>query len=132
VLSKDPTVGFGLALEVPTVRGGSLRVVSLTGAFDQTYDLPRGGWRLTRRGYAYRGDDVRVTIQTGRRLKIIVRNGDFPLDGATPPVPIVVALRVGDRRLCLEFPEARLKAKGRRLIAKNAAPPETCDEPPEP
>jgi len=130
VISTDPTVGFGLSLEDPTMTGGSLRVVSLAGAFDELRDLPATGWTPTKRGYKYRDTaGTRIVIRTGSRLKIVLRGGDFTLDGDTQ-TPIVIALRIGGRRLCLEFPTARLKSKGRRLIAKDASPPTVCNEPP--
>ncbi|HEX6130798.1 MAG TPA: hypothetical protein VF044_03655, partial [Actinomycetota bacterium] len=129
LLSKDPTVGFGLTLEDPTTNGGRVRIVSLAGAFDVTREMPPAGWTLTRRGYKYRdASGTRLVIRTGKRLRMVVRGGDFALGGPAP-TPIVVTLRVGAQRLCLEFPEARVKSNGRRLIAENASPPAICDEP---
>jgi hypothetical protein len=109
--------------------GGSVRVVSLAGAFDEMRDLPAGGWTRTRRGYKYRdGEGTRLVIRTGSRLKLAIRGGDYVLDGDAS-TPILVAIRIGGRRLCLEFPTAELKSNGRRLIATDASPPSVCDEP---
>jgi len=132
VFSKDPTVGFGLALEDPTASGGAIRIVSLVGVFDETKDLPAAGWSRTKRGYKYRDTDrTRVVIRTGSRLKIAVRSEGFDL-GGNDPAPVVVTLRIGNRRLCLEFPDGRLKAGGRRFVAGESEPPTACNEPLDP
>lgn len=132
VISKDPTVGIGLALEDPTQSGGRLRIVSLAGAFDEARDLPGDGWTIERRGYKFRdAAGTRVVLRIGKRLKLAMRGDDFTL-AAGLPTPVVVTLTVGDRRLCLEFADGELRSKGRRLIAKDAPPPAVCNEPPAP
>lgn len=133
VRSRDPALGLGRgpnSPDDPTLVGGSMRIVSLAGAFDVGAALPAAGWKATKRGYRYRAPDgVRVRLTPGRRLKLRITGPDFPL-GGVPPTPVVVVLRLGEQRLCFEFVEGTLNAKGTRLVAREAPRPSSCDEPP--
>jgi len=121
-------VGVDVGLDDAVVSGGSLHLVSLPGAFDELVVLPADGWKRTKKGLKYKADDgARVVLVPQKRLKVSLKGPSFPL-GDAPPVPIVVSLRVGGRRTCLEVAEGTLNAKRGRFVAKNAAAPATCDE----
>jgi hypothetical protein len=96
------------------VHGALLHVWSEGGnAFDASYDLPAGSWRVIgsptiRRGYRY--DDRRgtsgpvrsVVVKDGVLLKITARAmPDVSL--ATAPDPVGVTLTSGDLAYCLSF-----------------------------
>jgi hypothetical protein len=133
VRSRDPALGLRRgpgSPDDPTLVGGSMRIVSLAGAFDVGADLPAAGWKPTKRGYRYRAPDgVRVRLMPGKRLKLRIKGAEFPL-GTVPPMPVVVVLRLGEQRLCFEFVDGTLNAKGTKLVAREAERPSSCNEPP--
>lgn len=91
--------------------------------------LPAGDWKASRRGYRYRGPTgTRVRLTPAKRLQVRLKGPDFPL-GEGAPLPIVIVLRLGEHRLCLEFSEGDLDTRRGKLTARAAPPPLDCHEP---
>jgi len=127
-LSRDPAVGTDVALDAPLADGGALRVVAPGGSFDEAVALPATGWKRTKRGLKYKGaEGARVVLVAGKKLKIVFRGPTFPL-GEASPAPIVVTLRLGGRRFCLEAADGTLNVKRGKFVAKDTASPAVCDE----
>jgi hypothetical protein len=131
-----PKTGLGKgagSVDDPTEHGGTLRVASKAGGFDDTYALPAGRWRrLGKRrviGYKFKGTNpsVRLSIVAGRTLQVRARGGE--LGHVLPPVPVDVgfALVLGGQPLCVGFAvgEVRL-VKTSKLVAGPSAQTTTC------
>jgi hypothetical protein len=132
VLARDRTIALAHDLSGaadPTLHGARLRVWS-DAAFDASYDLPAGGWRVigtSARPRGYRYDDPRgvagpvrsVVVKDGVVLKITARRmPDVSL--ATAPDPVGVTLTSGDLVYCLSFGGSVKFSSGRSFVAKNA------------
>jgi glucose/arabinose dehydrogenase len=138
--SKDPTIDLGAGNgsgDDPTIDGGSLRVQSTAGGFDDTYPLPAGGWSYLGdagdgKGYKYKdaklvnGPIKAVTLKNGKLLKATGKGGGLGHTLATSPDPVSVVLQTGTRQYCLSFGGTTSFDAGRRFRAKDAATASSC------
>ena len=121
----------------PTINGGSLRVQSTAGGFDDTYPLPPGGWRYIGRpadalGYTYKDQNLAngpiksVTLKTGKLIKAGGKGSGLGHGLAANPDPVAVVLRLGTKEYCLSYGGTASFRAGERYIAKDAPPPLGC------
>jgi hypothetical protein len=114
-----------------------LRIRSRNGTdatWDGSYALGAGGWkrlgRRTLRGYRYpasRGPIRAVDIMTRKSTLLVTGRGDglrIVLD--SDPAPVGVTLTIDTMRYCMSFGGEVKFQPGRRYLAVNAGPPETC------
>jgi len=118
----------------PTLFGGSLHVVSSSGGFDTTYDLPKEGWRPLKRRNASKGwkftstgPITHVIVKPGRRLIVRGAGGDLGHTLANDPRPVGVVLDLGAHEYCMSFGGEPTFAPGKKYVAKNADAPPSCD-----
>ncbi len=143
VLSKDSTVDLGAgngSADDPTVNGGSLRVQSTAGGFDNTYPMPASGWSYIGkpgqgRGYRYKdaklvnGPVKSATLKDGK-LQASAKGSGLGQTLGVNPDPASVVLQTGGKHYCLSFgtsANATLKfTAGKLFSAKDAAAPSVC------
>jgi len=140
LLSKDRTFTLGDgpgSVDDPVEAGGSLRIVSLSGdTFDDTYSLPKDGWRYLaskrpEKGYKFtKGDPIKtVIVKPGRFIKVVGKGTTLGHTLATDPRPVHVELRLGDELYCLTFGgQVRFKTD-KKYLAKKAPTALACPMP---
>jgi glucose/arabinose dehydrogenase len=142
--SKDSTIDVGGgpgSADDPTLHGGSLRVLSTAGGFDNTYPMPASGWTYigkpaAQRGYRYRDRDgsngpVKLAVlRNGRRLRAIAVGPALGHTLSSNPDPVSIVLQTGDKHYCMRFGAstgaATTFAPDKRFSALNAAAPAAC------
>jgi glucose/arabinose dehydrogenase len=138
--SKDPGIDLGggfNSADDPNVNGGSLRVQSTTGGFDDTYPLPAGGWRYIGSpgdalGYTYKDPDLThgpikaVTLKTGKLLKASGKGSGLGHALSTNPDPVAVVLQLGTKQYCLSFGGTATFQAGKRYSAKDTPTATNC------
>ena len=143
VLSKDSTVDLGGgngSADDPTVNGGSLRVQSTAGGFDNTYPMPASGWSYIGKpgqgkGYHYKdaklvnGPVKSATLKDGK-LQASAKGIGLGQTLGMNPDPVSVVLLTGGKHYCLSFgtsTNATMKfTAGKLFSAKDAAAPGAC------
>jgi glucose/arabinose dehydrogenase len=125
----------------PTLQGGSLRVVSTTGGFDNTYPMPASAWHYIGepakgKGYWYRdrklvnGPVRMATLKGGKLLRVSGRGSGLGHTLASNPDPVSVVLQTGGKHYCLTFgtsTSATMKfTSGTRFTARHASAPAAC------
>ena len=139
LVSKDAalTIGQGPGSgDDPTQHGSSLRVRSLTGGFDATYDLEPVGWRPLKKrdpskGWKYtRGNAIKLLLlKSGKQLRIVGRGAALQHTLGTDPNPVDVVFSLGARRYCMSFGGQPKFVAGKTYKAKDAAAPVKCPDP---
>jgi hypothetical protein len=139
VVSKDSSLSVGLGVgteDDPTQQGGKLRVRSVGGGFDATYDLEPIGWRLLKKkdpskGWKYtKGNAIKLAIlKAGRSLRIVGRGAALQHALASDPSPVDVVFSLGARRFCMGFGGTTKFKQGASYTAKDAPPPAKCPDP---
>jgi hypothetical protein len=120
----------------PVLHGGVVRLRSLTGGFDERFELPQQNWDYLRdpeqnRGFRYRNRDrsaaIRsVVVKDGRLTKIAGGGPDLQASLAVDPGPVEVTLILGNQRYCMGFGGNTSWDPERRFVAENAPPPGAC------
>lgn len=137
---KDPAVTIGAGNgsgDDPTLVGGTVRIHSINGAFDDVYTLPPGNWALIGKpgqgkGYKYKdkaqaaGPITGVTISAGKVLNLTGKGAGLARTLDPSPGPVRVTLTLGGHRYCLRFGGTTKWKAGASFTAKNALAPETC------
>ena len=111
--SMDLGGGVGSA-DDPTVSGGSLRVRSVVGGFDDTYPMPAGSWSVigdpsNAKGYRYKDPDqangpIKVAmLRSGKLIKAVGKGAGLHHTLAANPDPVDVVLQTGTKRYCMTF-----------------------------
>ena len=115
--SKDSSIDLGGGVgsaDDPTVGGGSLRVRSVVGSFDDTYPMPTGSWSVigdpsNAKGYRYKDPDqangpIKVAIlRSGKLIKAVGKGAGLNHTLAANPDPVDVVLQTGTKRYCMTF-----------------------------
>jgi len=118
--SKDSSIDLGGgpgSTDDPTTagNGGSVRIRSVAGGFDDTYPLPMGSsWSTigdpsAAKGYRYKdpgqanGPIKTVTLRNGRLIKITGKGPGLNHTLAVNPDPVDVVLSTGTKRYCMSF-----------------------------
>ena len=115
--SKDSSIDLGGGVgsaDDPTVSGGSLRVRSVVGGFDDTYPMPAGSWSVigdpsNAKGYRYKDPDqangpIKVAIlRSGKLIKAVGKGAGLNHTLAANPDPVDVVLQTGTKRYCMTF-----------------------------
>jgi hypothetical protein len=136
----DLTLGAGNGTEDdPVLHGGTLRVVSTAGdAFDDTYELPADRWSYKKEegqnlGYKFRptAPIKSVTVQPGKRLKIVANGTGLGHTLATNPDPVDIVVTLGAHCYCLRFGGDVAFKADKKLLAKDAQAPTVCGAAPE-
>jgi len=141
--SKDPAIDLGGGAssgDDPTVNGGSLRIVSAAGGFDDTYPMPKSGWTYIGKptdGKGYRYKDAKLV--NGPVKTATLKKGALQVSGkgaglghalGSNPDPVSVVLQTGAKRYCTTFGTttgATTKfTAGKQFTAKRAAAPAAC------
>jgi hypothetical protein len=152
-LSKDTslTLGDGQdSADDPTLHGGSLRIYSATAGVDATFDIPAEQWEYVLKkaptsggggGYypyavpvgtllGYRihktGPVTSLQVKGGKKLKIVARGDELGMALAADPSPVLLELRLGAERYCLEFGGSTTFSVSKKLQAKNAPAAAAC------
>ena len=138
VVSKDSSLSVGLGTgsgDDPTQQGSSLRVRSVGGGFDTTYDLEPIGWRFLKKkdpskGWKYtKGNAIKLALlKAGRSLRIVGRGAALQHALANDPNPVDVVFSLGRRRYCMTFGGSPKFKAGASYAAKDAAPPAKCPD----
>lgn len=114
-----------------------MRIVSFSGdTFDDTYGLPRAGWRYVKAkkpeaGYKFsKGDPIKTVLVTpGRMIKVVGKGIALGHALASDPRPVHVELRLGDELYCLTFGgDVRFKPE-KKYLAKKAPIALACPMP---
>jgi glucose/arabinose dehydrogenase len=143
VLSLDATIDLGGgagSADDPTLNGGSLRVVSTTGGFDNTYPLPASGWHYIGRpatplGYRYAdlrrlNGPVQIATLLGGRMLALGRGSGLGHALGSNPDPVSVVLETGSKRYCMSFGTSTAAATrftaGKLFNATGASAPAAC------
>jgi CSLREA domain-containing protein len=140
LLSDDADLSLGGgngSADDPVLHGGSLRIVSVAGdGFDDTYALPAARWRYKKKEGQNRGYQLRrtkpfkgVTIQPGRRLKVVANGSGFGHTLGADPDPVDVVLTIGGHCYCLRFGGDVTFKPGKKWLAKEAPSPTGCPAP---
>ena len=115
--SKDSSMDLGGGVgsaDDPTVSGGSLRVRSVVGGFDDTYPMPAGSWSVigdpsNAKGYRYKDPDqangpIKVAmLRSGKLIKAVGKGAGLHHTLAANPDPVDVVLQTGTKRYCMTF-----------------------------
>ena len=115
--SKDSSIDLGGGIgsaDDPTVSGGSLRVRSVVGGFDDTYPMPAGSWSVigdpsNAKGYRYKDPDqangpIKVAmLRSGKLIKAVGKGAGLNHTLAANPDPVDVVLQTGTKRYCMTF-----------------------------
>ena len=115
--SKDSSIDLGGGVgsaDDPTVSGGSLRVRSVVGGFDDTYPMPAGSWSVigdpsNAKGYRYKDPDqangpIKVAmLRSGKLIKAVGKGAGLNHTLAANPDPVDVVLQTGTKRYCMTF-----------------------------
>ncbi len=140
LMSRDPRLALGrgnLSVDDPTLYGATVRVMSATGSFDDTYVLPAQGWsyvgkRGEGRGYRYRsktGPIRSVVVRPGKRLRVRGKGALLGHDLSSDPGSVYTFLRIGERLYCAGFGGEVRFVPGRRFKGSHAPPPLTVPGP---
>jgi predicted outer membrane repeat protein len=137
VILAPPTLGQGNGSDDdPVLNGGTVRVLSVAGDFDTTYDLPASGWRYQGKagegkGYKFTGGGAikSVVVKTGKIARAIGKGATLEHTLATNPAPVAVILELGEQAYCGRFGGAPEFTQGTKFFARNASPPAECGSP---
>jgi hypothetical protein len=119
----------------PTAAGGTLRVVSAVGGFDDTYDLPASGWKLKgkagqNKGYKFKGSSTikSVMVKPGK-LVAVGKGSGLGHSLTTNPAPVSIILGLGAQQYCMSFGGTVQFKDGKKFLAKSAPAPADCGSP---
>jgi len=137
VILTAPTLAGGNASEDdPVQNGGALRVVSGSGGFDDTYDLPASGWKYQGKpgqgkGYKFTGSGAikSILVKPGKLARAIGKGSGLGHTLADNPDPVAVILKMGAQAYCGRFGGASHFTDGTRYLAKRAPAPADCGSP---
>ena len=138
--SKDSSMDLGGGVgsaDDPTVSGGSLRVRSVVGGFDDTYPMPAGSWSVigdpsNAKGYRYKDPDqangpIKVAIlRSGKLIKAVGKGAGLNHTLAANPDPVDVVLQTGTKKYCMTFGGTVRFTANLLFNAKDAAAPGAC------
>jgi hypothetical protein len=119
----------------PTTAGGSLRVRSSVGGFDDTYDLPASGWKIKGKagqgkGYKFKGTSaIRSMLIKPGKFAAVGKGSGLGHSLATNPAPVSVVLELGAQRYCMQFGGTVTFKDGKKFLAKSAPAPADCGSP---
>jgi glucose/arabinose dehydrogenase len=138
--SKDSAIDLGGgpgSSDDPTVGGGSVRIRSVSGGFDDTYPLPMGSsWSTIgdpsdAKGYRYKDPDQTngpiktVILRNGRLIKITGKGSGLNHTLTVNPDPVDVVLSTGTKRYCMSF-GGTVRFTANMLFNAKDAPTGTC------
>jgi hypothetical protein len=129
LLSRDPAVAMA---GDPTEAGGTLRVAGV--GFDDTYELPAGGWTALNGGSGWRyrdrtlvaGPIKLVVVKPGKLLKVAGKGATLGHSLGQNPQPVDVVLTVAAQGSCLRFGGTGSFTINRRFKATGATAPGSC------
>jgi hypothetical protein len=137
--SKDPAIDLGDgpgSADDPTLGGGSVRILSTAGGFDNTYPLPASRWRYNpaAKGYFYTdprrasGPVTSATLKDGKLLQVLGKGAQLGHTLGSNPDPVTIVLQVGAKRYCMSFGAGATTTftAGKEFSAKNAPAPGAC------
>jgi glucose/arabinose dehydrogenase len=142
--SVDPSTDLGAGAgsgDDPTMHGGSLRVVSTAGGFDNTYPMPASSWSYDGNpadGKGYRYKDAHLVngpiksgrVRNGKLIEVTGKGSGLGHSLAVSPDPTSAVLTTGTKKYCLEFGTARGSTitftASRKFSAKSATAPGAC------
>jgi len=138
--SKDSSIDLGGGVgsaDDPTVSGGSLRVRSVVGGFDDTYPMPAGSWSVigdpsNAKGYRYKDPDqangpIKVAmLRSGKLIKAVGKGAGLNHTLAGNPDPVDVVLQTGTKKYCMTFGGTVRFTANLLFNAKDAAAPGAC------
>jgi glucose/arabinose dehydrogenase len=143
-VSRDAGIDLGGgvgSLDDPTIHGGSLRIVSTAGGFDDTYPMPSTFWSYIGKpadgkGYKYKdtqqvsGPIKAATVRNGKMLRVTGRGMGLSHTLASNPDPVSAVLQTGTKHYCMTVGTstgARTTFKANKVFtAKNASTPGAC------
>ena len=139
LVSKDGALTLGQGAgsgDDPTQFGGMLRVRSLTGGFDTTYDLEPIGWRPLKKrdpskGWKYtKGNAIKLAVlKNGKLLRIVGRGAGLQHTLGVDPNPVDVVFGLGARRYCMTFGGQPKFVPGKSYLVRDASAPPACPTP---
>jgi hypothetical protein len=139
VLARDTRLSIGdgpSSADDPTIHGGTVRVFSAAGGFDDTYPLPASGWKALSakdpaKGWKYlRGDPVqKVFVVARKKLQVLGRGPGLGHSLEVDPDPVGIEVTIGARRYCMAFDGETSFRATRRYVAKDAPEPMACGGP---
>ncbi|HEV7733503.1 MAG TPA: choice-of-anchor Q domain-containing protein [Candidatus Binatia bacterium] len=137
VILAAPTLAGGNGSEDdPVLNGGALRVLSASGGFDATYQLPASGWKYqgaagAGKGYKFTGSGAirSVIVKPGKVARVIGKGSSLEHTLATNPAPVDVVLELGAQSYCGRFGGSPEFTQGIKYLAKSAPPPAECGSP---
>jgi hypothetical protein len=140
ILCRDPSITIGGgpgSADDPTLSGATVRIVSPSGGFDNTYVLPADHWRFfgdlsEGKGYLYRdlrheaGPIAYGGLKTAKLLKILGSGAGMMHALPTDPNPVSVVLTVGTLQYCMTFGGTTQFIANKRFAAKDAPVAAAC------
>jgi hypothetical protein len=137
LVSRDSALtlaGGNGGVDDPVLEGGWVRIMLNDGTgYDETFGIPAANWRHIKksgrnRGYkGKRAGPVRVVVvKPGKLLKVVLKGDALGFSLETEPSSSTVVLGLGGHRYCVRFEAAASFSPGRKVIAKNARPPNGC------
>jgi hypothetical protein len=136
ILSAPSLSGGNGSEDDPVQNGGSLRVVSVEGGFDTTYDLPASGWKYLGKegqgkGYKFKGTDAikSVVVKPGKIARVIGKGAGLGHTLTVNPDPVGIVLELGAQEYCGRFGGSSQFTEGTKYIARTTAVATECGSP---
>ncbi len=136
LVAKDRAVGAGVENGTagdPVLHGGFLGVVSASGGFDTTYELPAASWRYKgkagkNKGYVLKnaGPVRKAIVKPGKGVAIVARGEALGHGLGTDPNPVHVTVGLGGQLYCFEFGGRTKFAASKKYVARKSRPPAAC------
>jgi hypothetical protein len=140
LLSVDTSLTLGAgngSADDPVLNGGSVRIVATGGdAFDDTYLLAADRWSYKKKegrnlGYKFRPTSPikSVTVQPGKRLKIVAKGTGLGHTLQNQPASVAVVVTLGAHCYCLDFGGSVTFKPDKKFLAKVSPAPIVCAAP---
>ena len=136
ILTAPSLSGGNASDDDPVQSGGALRVVSVPGDFDTTYELPASGWKYQGKagqgkGYKFTGIGAikSVVVKAGKIARVIGKGSSLGHALTANPNPVAVVLEPGAQSYCGRFGGSAQFTAGTKYLAKSAPPPDECGSP---